>query len=240
MQRSSMAQDIRDAFLGARAEIDDELVRLSVVEQPLSGLTAERAVALVRQRIQAGPLWLVLVRSYRAGSRHALGPLLLEMLAPSLVAASIRLRPVPPVVTEDDIRQDLAVEALRVFAAGSLPRDPRWIPRHVTLRATQAVARRLAAEGRRQIRQVPLEGDDCPRLPEHVVTTGQPGRHHDDVRPCTHNVRRRGPRIGRSHVHMRSGAMMRERADQNGAPHEELMNTASNRLRPPREERGNS
>ena len=240
MQPSSLAQSIRDAFLGARDEANHELFRLSFLEPQLEGLEAEDLVALVREQIASGPVWLALVRAYREASRAVLGPLLLEMLAPLLVAASTRLQPVPPVVSEEDIRQDLVFEALRALAAGTLPRDPRWIPRHVTLRAMQAVARHLAMEKRRQDHQVPLDEDAADQ-----VEAAQKGRPRiprtENVRRRAQNVRCEGSYRVTTHVHKRSRAAVSTRARISHDPRkEELMNTASNHLHPWGREGGDS
>jgi hypothetical protein len=161
------------------------------------------------------------------------------MLAPSLAVASIRLRPVPPVVMEEDIRQDLVLEALRVLDKGTLPQDPRWIPRHITLRATQAVARRLAKEKGRQERQASLD-DECADELRAATETGLPAPATHNVRPRAHNVRRASTIEGIAHVHMRSRGVMRTRARIAVNRGDELMNTASDHLHPRRQEKGDS
>ncbi len=239
MQPSSLAQDIRHAFLLAREDADDELARLSVSEPYLAGLTAERLVATMRERTDPVPLWLALVRAYRAGMHSPLGAVLLEILAPSLVAASIRLQPVPPVITEEDIRQDLVFEAFRALASGALPRDPRWIARHITLRATQAVARHLATEKRRQSHQVSFDADSTDQV--EAARRAQPRiQRTQNVRPRAHNVCRQSTIRGTAHVHMRSRGAVRTEPATTANREDALMNTAIDHLRPRHREKGNS
>lgn len=240
MQPSSLAQDIRDAFLMARDEADQELARLSIFDPKLASLSAQDAVTRVRDHIESGPLWLALVRAYRGGSRSALASLLLEMLAPSLVAASIRLQPVPPMITEEDIRQDLVLEAFRAIAGGSLPRDPRWIPRHVILRATQAVARHLAIEKRRQDRQVPLDEGSADQV-EATPRARLRIPHAQRVHPRAQNVRRAPSSTAPSMCIGEVGALCAPAAPE-PPPTERtsLMNTASDHGRRQRQGKGAS
>jgi len=239
LQTSSLAQDIRDGFLAARDETDHELARLGVLESQSATLTAERAVAIVREQIDSGSLWLVLVRAYRSATHSPLGPVLLEMLAPSLVAASMRLQPVPPLLTEEDIRQDLVLEALRALARGTLPRDPRWMARHITLRSTQAVARHLALEKRRQDHQVRLNEDSADQV-EAAQRTRRRIPRAQNAHPCAQNVRRESTNKAADHVHMRSRGAVRTSARTAMNREDELMNTASDRQRPRRQKGGDS
>ncbi len=97
-----------------------------------------------------------LVVAYRAGPRQLWGPVILDLLAPALVQLLGELRPVPPLIDEDEIRQQLVLEVLR--AAAKIPiRDSFDMKFRLLSRACKPIVRWLAREGRRQRNQASYE-----------------------------------------------------------------------------------
>jgi hypothetical protein len=96
------------------------------------------------------------VTAYRAGPPHLWGPVILDLLAPSLVELLAWLRPEPPAFDEEEIRQQLVVEVLR--AAAKIPiRDGFDMKVRLLARAYKYVVRWLAREGVRQRAQCSYE-----------------------------------------------------------------------------------
>jgi hypothetical protein len=100
---------------------------------------------------------MALVLLYRSGPRQIWAPVLLDLLAPALLARLQRLRLEPPFMEEEDIRQQLVVELLRAAAYMPLPENSGFLRRRLLDRANQGVWRRLARESRRQRRQKSYE-----------------------------------------------------------------------------------
>jgi hypothetical protein len=114
------------------------------------------AVALMQPRVSSyrrgerPPGLMAVVLAYRSGPREFWGPVLLDLLAPALLASLQRLRPHPPVIDAEDLRQQLVLELLRAAAGMPLPTNPSYLRRRLMARANQGVRRRLEREGRRQ------------------------------------------------------------------------------------------
>jgi hypothetical protein len=106
---------------------------------------------------ERGRLLRAIVDAYRLGPRELWGPVLLDLLAPALVARIRRLRAELPVVDEEDIRQQLVLELLRAAAAMPLPARDRYLKTALVARANQCVCRWLAREARRQSGQRPFD-----------------------------------------------------------------------------------
>ncbi len=96
------------------------------------------------------------VNAYRAGSRSRCAPMVLTLMAPAVERRLGRLRPLPPAISAEDIRQQLLVEVLEAALSMPLPLNPLVLERAILRRASQAVSRRLSRELRRQQRQEPL------------------------------------------------------------------------------------
>jgi hypothetical protein len=95
--------------------------------------------------------------AYRCGPRALWAPVLLDLLAPGMVARLKCLRAEPPAVDEDDLRQQLVLEVLRAAACIPLPVNPAWQKKQILSRANQAVRRWLEREHHQQIRQRSFE-----------------------------------------------------------------------------------
>lgn len=103
---------------------------------------------------------LGLVLAYRSGPRQVWAPVLLDVLAPSLLRLLKRLRVEPPYLGEEDVRQELVVELLSAAAEMPLPPRAAFLRRGLMARANQRVRRRLASEARRRAFQRQLDPRD--------------------------------------------------------------------------------
>ena len=108
-------------------------------------------------RRERGRSLRAIVDAYRAGPRELWGSVLLDLLAPALLARLQRLRTELPVIDEEDIRQQLVFELLRAAARMPLPREDRYLKTALIARANQGVCRWLAREARRQMIQQSVE-----------------------------------------------------------------------------------
>jgi hypothetical protein len=130
--------------------------------QQVAGTLDEEAQALLasargRRSPDRSRSLMAIVLAYRQGPREVWGPVLLEVLAPSLLARLRRLRTEPPVVDDEDIRQQLVMEVLRAAARMPLPKEPSYLRSRLMARANVAVRRWLQREYRRQARQDSFE-----------------------------------------------------------------------------------
>lgn len=115
------------------------------------------ASARGRRSRDGGRSLMAIVLAYRQGPRKLWGPVLLELMAPSLLARLKRLRTEPPVMDAEDVRQQLVMELLLAAARMPLPEEPGYLRSRLMARANQGVRRRLEREGRRQARQDSFE-----------------------------------------------------------------------------------
>ena len=143
---TSLSTDLPEAYSRALEELPPEAHALVSRARAARGRSpAERDQALV-----------AVVLSYRAGPRRLWAPVLLGLLGPALLERLQRLGEQPPVVNEEDIRQQFVVELLHL--AETLPlRDGRYLRSRLLLRTNQAVRRWLANEGFRRRAQVSFD-----------------------------------------------------------------------------------
>ena len=144
---SSLSVELREAF----REVADELPEAE------RGVVARVRDSSKRRRSERSLGLLAVVLAYRAGPRRVWGPVLLDLLAPALLARLQRLRAEPPVMDEEDLRQQLVLEVLRAAAAMPLPANPGYLRSRLMARANQGMWRWLAREGRRQSGQRSFE-----------------------------------------------------------------------------------
>jgi len=111
---------------------------------------ASRVRVLSNGRRGRRPVLMAVVLAYRSEPRQVWGPVLLDVLAPALIAYLQRLRAHPPVMETEDLRQQLIFEVLRAAADMPLPANPSYLRRRLMARANQGVRRWLEREGRRQ------------------------------------------------------------------------------------------
>jgi len=97
------------------------------------------------------------VCAYRAGPKPTWGPVILDLLAPTLVVILQGLRPVPPTIDEPEIRQQLVAEALHAAATVPLLESGLQTRFRLASRAYTRMLRWLVREGRTRRLQVSLE-----------------------------------------------------------------------------------
>jgi hypothetical protein len=124
---------------------------------------ARESNARTKNKGSRGRLFMALVLDYRAGPRDLWAPVLLDILAPGLLALVQRLRAEPPVMDEEDIRQQLVAEVLWAAAYMPIPKNPAFMRRRLMARANQGVRRRLARERQRRSSQQPIDSLDVVR-----------------------------------------------------------------------------
>jgi hypothetical protein len=118
---------------------------------------ASRARVISNGTADRRPLVMAAVLAYRSESRMLWGPVLLDLMTPAILASLSRLRPQPPVMDEEDLRQHLILQVLSAAAEMPLPADPTYMRRRLMARANQGVRRWLERESRRQRRQRSFE-----------------------------------------------------------------------------------
>jgi len=108
-------------------------------------------------RPRRGEFLRSVVLAYRAGPKSTWAPVLLELMAPAILDRLQHLQAKPPVIDPEDVRQQLIVELLLAAASMPLPENACYLRRALMARANQGVRRKVAREGRIQLRQDPLD-----------------------------------------------------------------------------------
>jgi hypothetical protein len=144
---SSFVADLRDGYQEVACALSEES----------SALLARARDPSNAGRRERGRSLRAIVDAYRAGPRELWGSVLLDLLAPALLARLQRLRTELPVIDEEDIRQQLVFELLRAAARMPLPSEDRYLKTALIARANQGVCRWLAREARRQMNQQSVE-----------------------------------------------------------------------------------
>lgn len=147
---SSLTVDLHEGYQQVAGALDDEARALLATARDLSKT----------RRSERGKRLMAIVLAYRKGPREVWGAVLLDLLAPALLARLQRLRTQPPVMDDEDVRQQLVVELLSAAARMPLPEEPGYLRSRLMARANQGVRRRLQREGRRQARQDSLEASE--------------------------------------------------------------------------------
>jgi len=144
---SSFVADLRDGYKEAACALSEES----------SALVARARDSSNGGRRERGRSLRAIVDAYRAGPRELWGSILIDLLAPALLARLQRLRTELPLIDEEDIRQQLVFEVLRGAARMPLPSEDRYLKTALIARANQGVCRWLAREARRQMNQQSFE-----------------------------------------------------------------------------------
>ncbi len=144
---NSLATELREGFrlvVGSLSE--NERILVSRARDLVEASPLERSQALAE-----------IFCCYRAGPTQIWGPVVLDLLAPAMLAMLQGFEPVPPVIDEEEIRQQLLLEVLR--AAVCIPLRPagRLTRFRVMSRARTGMLRWLAREGRRRALQVSFD-----------------------------------------------------------------------------------
>jgi hypothetical protein len=132
------------------------LVAGSLSGEALALVARARDLTYVRPSERNGSLAQIL-QAYRDGPRAIWGPVVLDLLAPGLIALLQEFRPVPPVIDEEEIRQQLLLEVLAAVSCIPLHPAGRQTKLRILSRAQTRMLRWLAREGRRRAGQVSFE-----------------------------------------------------------------------------------
>lgn len=144
----TFTQQLREGYRQLLAALPcDERAEVECLRASFRGARQEERAARLAE----------LVIAYRLGPRCRWGPVLLEVLAPRLVAVVRKLRQEPPFIAEDDLRDELLVEVLAAAARMPLPVSNAYLEWRLLARAKRYVVRRLSRERRRQRRQASLD-----------------------------------------------------------------------------------
>ena len=112
MLTNSFAEELKQGYLRVAGCLSNE--DRAMVARARDPINTE---AVERNRLLAQA-----VCAYRAGPKPTWGPVILDLLAPTLVVILQGLRPVPPTIDEPEIRQQLVAEALHAAATVPLTR----------------------------------------------------------------------------------------------------------------------
>lgn len=134
------AEELREGYRRVADRLSEEQVALVArARDPINVRPVERNRCLA-----------LIVCSYRYGSREIWGPVLLDLMSPTIALLLPGFRPVPPVVDEDEIRQQLVVETLRAAACIPLHESGYQTRFRLASRAQTNMLRWLSKESRRR------------------------------------------------------------------------------------------
>jgi hypothetical protein len=147
MAHNTFAEQLRAGYQEiAECLSKDELELVSRARDPINTAGVDRNRLLAQ-----------IVCAYRTDSKPKWGPVVLDLLAPTLILMLQGLRPEPPFIDEEEIRQQLVAETLR--SAGNIPLLDGGLQTRfrLTSRTYTWMLRWLAREGRRRRSQVSFE-----------------------------------------------------------------------------------
>ena len=147
---SNLATDLRQGYKQvAEALAGGELELLARARDSANRTPAERNQLLGK-----------IVAAYQRGPRQLWAPVILDLLAPALLDSLQWLRPEPPVVDDEEIRQQLVMEALRAAATIPIQTGGRRLKIRLLSQANRAVVRWLEEERIRQSWQQSFEATE--------------------------------------------------------------------------------
>jgi len=169
MRQDQFSRQLRLGFEEVRDASNGLLHGAAIDEPVLAGLTLDGLVRRTRNThiplADQGTLWAAVLRCYRRGPAVLWSPVLLEMLAPTLIRLAERLSPLLPAVGPDDIQQQLVIESLEaaryIPAKDGSPVVKRWL----SLETRRRVGRWLVRESVRQVESLEALIDDGAELP---------------------------------------------------------------------------
>jgi hypothetical protein len=154
MAHNTFAEQLRAGYQEiAECLSKDELQLVSRARDPINTAGVDRNRLLAQ-----------IVCAYRTDSKPKWGPVVLDLLAPTLILMLQGLRPEPPAFDEEEIRQQLVAETLRTAATMAVLDGGLQTRFRLTSRTYTRMLRWLAREGRRRRRQVSFESSrELPR-----------------------------------------------------------------------------
>lgn len=147
---SNLATDLRQGYdQVAEALAGSELELLARARDSTNRTPAERNQILGK-----------IVAAYQRGPRQLWAPVILDLLAPALLDSLQWLRPEPPVVDDEEIRQQLVMEVLRAAETIPIQTGGRRLKIRLLYQANRAVVRWLGEERSRQSWQQSFEATE--------------------------------------------------------------------------------
>ena len=172
MQFTTLSRLIRQGF---EHEMDDGQDLPGGTDEPLlAGLNAHAIVSVMRDPDRSldeqGAVLASVIRCYREAPTPAWAALLLEMLSPALVATSIRFTYAPVGVDEEDVQQQVLVEALHAASHMRLPEQAGFTLARLTDWTVSRTARMLLRNTRAETESLEqVDGRPGRRIdPEHA------------------------------------------------------------------------
>jgi hypothetical protein len=133
---SNLATDLRQGYERvAEAFAGGELELLTRARDSINRTPAERNQLLGR-----------IVAAYQRGPRQLWAPVILDLLAPAILDNLQWLRSEPPVIDDEEVRQQLLMELLRAAATIPIQVAGRRLKFRLLSQATRAVVRWLDEE----------------------------------------------------------------------------------------------
>jgi hypothetical protein len=154
MATNTFAEELKQGYLRIADSLSED--ELALVFRARDLLNTD---GVERNRLLAEIVW-----AYRTGPKSKWGPVILDLLAPTMILMLQGLRPEPPAFDEEEIRQQLVAETLRTAATVLLLEGGLQTRFRLTSRTYTRMLRWLAREGRRRRRQVSFESSrELPR-----------------------------------------------------------------------------
>ena len=152
----SLSDDIRKGFEEAVSSNHSGILEDAASRHPfLGGMSARDLVSVGldrrARRDAKNQLWIAVIDSYRHGPRGFWGPVILQMVAPTLLRKASWLltkSEVDAVELDEDICHQLIATLLNAAAREKVPTPARWIPNRLATRAVTKAGRWMAAETR--------------------------------------------------------------------------------------------
>ena len=149
---SSLSEDINTGFEDVLlAQGSGDLEEAATRHPYLADMSARDLVSVAldmrARREVKNQLWSAVIDSYRHGPRGFWGPVILQMLSPTLVRKASRLLAMAELAKlDEDIRHQLIAALLNAAARETVPTPARWIPNRLATRAVTQARRWMAAE----------------------------------------------------------------------------------------------
>ena len=149
---SLFSEDVRKGFEDAIRSNHQGILEEAADRHPfLKGMSARDLVLIGRngraKQDVKNKLWSAVIGAYRHGPRGFWGPVILQMLSPTLVRKASRLLAKAELAKlDEDIRHQLIAALLNAVARETVPTPARWIPNRLATRAVTQARRWMAAE----------------------------------------------------------------------------------------------
>ena len=151
---SSLSDDINQGFEDALLAYGPGILEEAASRHPfLCGMSARDLVSVAldkrARRDVKNQLWIAVIDSYRHGPRGFWGPVILQMVSPTLLRKATRLLAEAELAElDEDTCHQLIAALLNAAAREKVPTPARWIPNRLATRAVTKVGRWMAAETR--------------------------------------------------------------------------------------------